>query len=190
MNHKKSSVYTKTGDKGTTSLLGGTRVNKDNIRLEAYGTVDELNSYVGLIRSFKIDNDSKNTLLKIQEQLFTIGSYLATDEHVSSMREKLNIDENEILYLEKEMDRMEGNLPKLNNFILPGGNIAASQCHIARTIARRTERRIVTMAATTEIDLIIIKYINRLADYFFVLARFLSNYFDDNEIRWEPHLHD
>jgi len=125
---KKSLVYTKTGDKGTTGLIGGTRVNKDDFRLEAYGTVDELNTNIGMIRSYPIDETSINTIIRIQNQLFTIGSYLATDKSVSDLRSKLKTDEAEISFLETEMDKMEASLPELTNFVLPGGHPAVSQC--------------------------------------------------------------
>lgn len=181
---KKSQVYTKTGDKGHTSLIGGTRVEKHHFRLEAYGTVDELNAHIGLIRSYEIDECSVGALIRIQNQLFTIGSYLATDETVSDLRSRLKTNEKEIEFMEYEMDRMEDALPPLRNFVLPGGHPALGQCHVARTVCRRAERRVIAMAAEVEVDEWVIRYLNRLSDYFFVLSRHLSNYFKVDEIPW------
>jgi cob(I)alamin adenosyltransferase len=185
---KKSLVYTKTGDKGSTGLIGGTRVPKDHFRLEAYGTVDELNAHIGLIRSYTIDDDSVRTLIRAQRQLFTIGSYLATDDTVSDLRKRLITDEKEIEFLELEMDRMEIQLPPLSHFVLPGGNPALAQCHIARTVCRRAERRVIAMAREVEVDEWVVRYLNRLSDYFFVLSRHLANYFNIDEIPWIPDL--
>ncbi len=184
----KSLVYTKTGDKGTTGLIGGTRVAKDHFRLEAYGTVDELNTNIGMIRSYPIDQASIEAIIRIQNQLFTIGSYLATDDSVSDLRSKLRTDEKEIAWLETEMDQMESALPPLKNFVLPGGHPAVSQCHITRTICRRAERRVISMSGEVMVDEWVIRYLNRLSDYFFVLSRHLSNYFKIDEIPWISNL--
>lgn len=180
----KSQVYTKTGDKGLTSLIGGTRVEKHHFRLEAYGTVDELNAHLGVIRSYEIDRASVNSLVRIQNQLFTIGSYLATDESVSDFRSQLKTDEQEIEFLETEMDRLENALPILKNFVLPGGHPALAQCHVARTVCRRAERRVNAMAMEVSVDEWVIRYLNRLSDYLFVLSRHMSNYFKIDEIPW------
>jgi cob(I)alamin adenosyltransferase len=185
---KKSVVYTKTGDKGKTSLIGGTRVSKGHIRLEAYGTIDELSSHIGMIWSYTIEEDIKNILYNTQNQLFVIGAYLATDASVSDLRNRLVCDNAEIELLEKEMDRMENALPPLNNFILPGGHPAVAACHIARTVCRRAERRVVDMAQEMEVNEWVIVYLNRLSDYLFVLSRHLSNFFQVNEIPWKPKL--
>jgi cob(I)alamin adenosyltransferase len=185
---QKSQIYTKAGDKGKTGLIGGTIVPKHHFRLEAYGTVDELNAQIGLIRAFSGENETTEVLPRIQEQLFMIGAYLATDDTISELRSKLNCDEAEIEFLEKEMDRMDASLPPLKNFILPGGHPSAAQCHIARTVCRRAERRISQMAAENKIDPWILRYLNRLSDYFFILSRFLAKHFDNDEIRWEPKL--
>ena len=185
---KKSEVYTKAGDQGTTSLIGGTMVPKHHQRLDAYGTVDELNAYIGLVRAWPTDQQTNETLVQIQKQLFMIGAYLATDDNVSDLRTKLNCEEKEIEYLEKEMDRMESSLPPLKHFVLPGGHQAVAYCHIARTISRRTERKISRMAEETEISPWVMRYINRLSDYFFVLARHSSNYFGIDEIPWKAEL--
>jgi cob(I)alamin adenosyltransferase len=181
----KSKIYTKTGDKGKTSLIGGTRVPKHHYRLEAYGTVDELNAHIGMIRFWSTDEHTNSILTAIQEKLFMIGAYLATDDTISDLRDKLDGREQEIASLEEEMDKMESSLPPLKNFILPGGHPAAAQCHIVRTVCRRAERRINQMAAETEVAPWIIRYINRLSDYFFVLSRFLSKYFNNDEIPWK-----
>lgn len=185
-------VYTKTGDKGKTSLFGGTRVPKYDLRIEAYGTVDELNSFIGLIRDQKIDSQSFETLIKIQNELFTLGSMLATPkdkEKLKSGKERLNIpkiSENDIIHLEKEMDKMDKNLPAMTNFILPGGHSTVSYCHIARTICRRAERITVQLSNLEDINLITISYLNRLSDYLFVLARKLTIDNQAKEVAWIP----
>lgn len=164
-------VYTRTGDDGTTGLIGGTRVRKYDIRLEAYGTVDELNSYIGLVRSAQNDRHADMELEKIQNKLFEIGSILATDEPAQTMTKQMPCNEADVEALEKEMDLMHTVLPKLNNFILPGGCQASAFCHLARTVCRRAERRIVELSEKSKVHPILIKYINRLSDYLFVLSR-------------------
>jgi cob(I)alamin adenosyltransferase len=185
---KKSQVYTKTGDRGKTSLIGGTRVPKHHYRLEAYGTVDELNAHIGMIRSWPADEATTSMLVRIQEMLFTIGASLATDESVSDLKTQLPGDEKEIEALELEMDRMDSILPPLRNFVLPGGHPAVAQCHIARTICRRAERRVNQMATKVAVDAWLIRYLNRLSDYFFVLSRHLAIFFKAEEIPWKPKL--
>lgn len=191
-NNKKMKVYTKTGDKGQTSLFGGTRVPKYNLRIEAYGTIDELNSYIGLIRDQKIDKNSFDTLVKIQNELFTLGSMLATPkdkEHLKNGKERLNIpklNEEDIAFLEKEMDKMDKELPPMTHFILPGGHPTVSYCHIARTVCRRAERITVNLSETEDINSISISYLNRLSDYLFVLARKLSKDNQAIEVAWIP----
>lgn len=185
---EKSQIYTKTGDRGTTSLIGGTRVPKHHYRLEAYGTVDELNAQIGMVRAWTSEQNTSEQLTRIQEQLFMIGAYLATDDAISDLRTKLECNESEIEVLEKEMDKMDNELPVLKNFILPGGHPAVAQCHIVRTICRRAERRVNEMATETEVANWVIRYLNRLSDYFFVLSRYLSNYFENDEIPWKPKL--
>ena len=185
-------IYTKTGDLGTTALFGGSRVPKHSMRIESYGTVDELNTFVGLIRSQEIDSHSKDILIQIQKKLFTIGSTLATDPKravLKSGKERLKIakiNEESIKLLEDEMDAMNETLPALTHFILPGGNDPVSYCHIARTVCRRAERRTTMLNESEPIDPIVIKYLNRLSDYLFVLARKLSNDMDADEIQWLP----
>lgn len=184
----KFKVYTKTGDSGTTGLIGGTRVPKHHLRLEAYGTVDELNSYIGLIRSHEIEKKSSETLLKIQNKLFLIGSRLATDDTKSDLKEKLVITEDDILLLEQEMDRMDESLPELNNFVLPGGHPLNGYCHIARTVCRRAERRANQLSAEVSVNSLLLKYINRLSDYLFILSRKVLIDMDKEEIKWETNL--
>ena len=184
----KFKVYTKTGDAGTTGLIGGTRVPKHHLRLESYGTVDELNSYVGVIRSHDIEAKSKEVLLIIQNKLFLIGSRLATDEEKSDLKQKLPIEEADILLLEKEMDRMDEELEELNNFVLPGGSVVNGFCHVARTVCRRAERRANQLANEVDINPLLLKYLNRLSDYFFVLSRKVLLDVGADEIKWMPDL--
>ncbi len=178
-------VYTKTGDKGKTGLIGGTRVPKYHERLEAYGSVDELNSYIGLIRSCDIDAHQKEVLVSIQNKLFVIGACLATDEKKSDMRTKLACTNNDVEFLENEIDLLDNELPKLTSFVLPGGNTVVSFCHIARTVCRRAERRVILLSEKVNVDENLIKYINRLSDYLFVLSRKFSLDFNAEEITWE-----
>ncbi len=178
-------VYTRTGDTGTTSLVGGTRVSKDSARLEAYGTVDELNAHLGLIIASNIpDPQLVLTLTTVQNRLFDIGAALATEE--DSKWQPQPFREENILMLEKKIDLMEEGLTRQNRFILPQGSKASCHAQVARTVARRAERRIVTLAATTAVDPLIIKYINRLSDYLFVLARYLNHLASVPDTYWEP----
>ena len=179
-------IYTRTGDDGTTGLIGGSRVKKYNIRLEAYGTVDELNSYVGMVRSLQTDPDADAVLAQIQNKLFVIGANLATDDSIAPVRKQFPCNEADIELLEREMDRMNEVLPELKNFILPGGCQTSSFCHVARTVCRRAERHIVELSEKTEIDTNLIKYINRLSDYLFVLSRKVSMDQKVPEILWSP----
>ena len=185
-------IYTKTGDKGTTALFGGTRVKKYNLRIESYGTVDELNSYIGLIKDQEISKEIKNSLLQIQTELFTLGAMLATPpekETLKSGKERLNIpkiDEASILFLENGIDTMEEELPQMTHFILPGGHQAVSFCHIARCVCRRAERLSVELNDQETVNNDILKYLNRLSDYLFVLARKLSKDLSVEEIKWIP----
>ncbi|OFY65423.1 MAG: ATP:cob(I)alamin adenosyltransferase [Bacteroidetes bacterium RIFCSPLOWO2_02_FULL_36_8] len=177
-------IYTKTGDKGQTSLIGGTRVPKCDIRIEAYGTVDELNSWVGLLKDQEINQEIQETLLFIQNKLFTIGSVLATDTGKSKMKIP-ELKEEDITLLENEIDEMNYVLPELKNFILPGGHSTISICHIARCTCRRAERHIVQIAEENYVPEIIIKFMNRLSDYLFVLARQLGADLGAKEIPWK-----
>lgn len=189
-------IYTKTGDKGTTALFGGTRVPKHNIRIDAYGTVDELNSWLGLIRDQKMDRHSERILISIQNKLFTIGSELATDPQkavLKSGKERLRINkinEGDIELLEREMDQMNEALTPIAHFVLPGGHPTVSYCHIARTVCRRTERSVSLLCEQEPCDPSILSYINRLSDYLFVLARKLSKDLKAEEIKWIPEKRD
>ena len=178
-------IYTKTGDKGQTSLIGGTRVPKHHIRIESYGTVDELNSYVGLIRDQEIDEHSKKILIEIQDRLFTIGSSLASDPEKSKMKIP-DLKESDIELLEKEMDEMDKSLPEMKSFVLPGGHTTVSYCHIARCVCRRAERLTIQLSEDSFVDELVIKYLNRLSDYLFVLSRKLTQDLKAQEIPWKP----
>ena len=185
-------IYTKTGDKGETSLFGGTRVAKYDLRIEAYGTVDELNSYLGLIRDQAIDQHSQDILIAIQTELFTLGAMLATPpnkEVLKSGKERLNIDKvssNSVLLLENEIDKMNEILPQMTHFVLPGGHTTVSFCHIARCICRRAERITTQLSHESTINEQILIYLNRLSDYLFVLARKLTFDYKAKEIQWIP----
>ena len=181
---KEFKVYTKTGDDGTTGLVGGTRVKKYDARLEAYGTVDELNASIGVLRSFKLSDDILDLLIQIQNKLFNLGSRLASDEKGDAFTAGLKIREEHIKILENAIDKFEEDLPELSNFVLPGGELSVAHCHVARTICRRAERRILEYAENNVVQAETIKYINRLSDFLFVLARKLT--FDNNveEVLW------
>jgi cob(I)alamin adenosyltransferase len=180
-------VYTKTGDKGETSLIGGTRVPKHHIRIESYGTVDELNSYIGLIRDQNIDEQSKTVLIEIQDRLFTIGSSLASDPEKSKMKIP-DLKEEDIVFLEKEIDKMDESLPEMKSFVLPGGHTTVSFCHIARCVCRRAERLTIQLSENDYVNELVIKYLNRLSDYLFVLSRKLSQDLNASEIPWKPRM--
>lgn len=171
---KKIKIYTKTGDDGTTGLVGGTRVYKYDLRLEAYGTIDELNAAIGLIRSLEIPPETKSMLEEVQNKLFNIGSRLASDEKGDALTSRLSITDAHLAFLENKIDEMEEELPELTQFILPGGDLASAQCHVARTICRRAERRILEFSINHHVQSEILKYVNRLSDFLFVLARRLS----------------
>jgi cob(I)alamin adenosyltransferase len=180
-------IYTKTGDLGKTSLIGGTKVSKANIRIETYGTVDELNSYIGLVRDYCTDENSKTVLKEIQDRLFTIGSSLACDPDKEPMMKMPDLIETDVEYLEVEIDAMNEVLEPMKYFILPGGNVAISHAHVCRCICRRAERFCVNMQEhDLFIDPLVIKYINRLSDYIFVLARFIGHTLKVEEIKWKP----
>ncbi len=178
-------IYTKTGDKGLTSLIGGTRVAKSHIRIESYGTVDELNSYIGLIRDQEISMHDKDLLKQIQDRLFTIGSSLAADPGKSKMMIP-DLHTGDIDLLEREMDTMNEILPELRHFILPGGSNAISFCHVARCVCRRAERLTVQLASESAVDERVIVYLNRLSDYLFTLARKIAHQFQIPENQWIP----
>jgi len=180
-------IYTKTGDKGITSLLGGTRLPKYDLRIESYGTIDELNSHIGFLRDQKINAESTAQLVEIQDRLFTVGSELAADPEKSKVKIPV-LSENDVQYLEEAIDKMNEHLPVMRNFILPGGHPAVSACHITRCVCRRAERLIVHLSELSKVDPLIIKYINRLSDYLFVLSRKLTVEFNANETPWKPRM--
>ena len=180
-------IYTKTGDKGTTSLIGGTKVSKAHVRIEAYGTVDELNSYIGLCKDLLSNNDSNSVLQEVQERLFTIGAALACDPEKETKLKIPDLKEEDITLLEQEIDKMNEQLAPMKSFILPGGHPTISHIHISRCICRRAERCCVRLEAEqNEVEPIIIKYLNRLSDYLFVLARYTAHQLKAEEIPWKP----
>lgn len=182
-------IYTKTGDKGKTSLIGGTKVFKSDLRIESYGTVDELNSFIGLCLDHLKDLKIQNVLSEIQDRLFTIGSALACDPEKETKLKIPDLHESDVEFLESEIDKMNEVLPEMKSFILPGGHKAVSFLHITRTISRRAERCCVRMQKKEmEIAPLIIKYLNRLSDYLFVLARFTAHHAGVDEIPWKPRL--
>lgn len=174
-------IYTKTGDQGETGLFGGKRLPKNHLRIEAYGTVDELNAFLGLLRDYS-QGDTVNVLKAIQDRLFTIGANLASDP--DKTMEVPDIHESDIEVLEKEIDRMNEELPPLKNFILPGGHPQVSQCHMARCVCRRAERRVVALSQEEYVLPILIKYLNRLSDYLFVLGRMMAKENGVEEVTW------
>jgi cob(I)alamin adenosyltransferase len=180
-------IYTKTGDLGKTSLIGGTKVPKSHIRIETYGTVDELNSYIGLVNDHIADEHSKLALKEIQDRLFTIGSSLACDPEKEPLMKMPDLKETDISLLEKEIDTMNESLPPMKSFLLPGGHIAVSTTHVARCICRRAERCCVNMQEQDLfVDPLVIKYLNRLSDYLFVLSRYVGQLLNAPEIPWKP----
>lgn len=185
-------IYTKTGDLGTTALFGGTRVPKHHIRIESYGTVDELNSYIGLIRDQEINPSYQNVLTEIQDRLFTVGAILATPPEKETLKNgqpRLSISlisEEDCLFLENEIDEMEKSLPPMTHFVLPGGHTTVSYCHITRCVCRRAERLATHLNEIEPIDGHVLKYLNRLSDYLFVLARKLTFDLKAKEIKWIP----
>ena len=182
-------IYTKTGDLGKTSLIGGTKVLKNHLRIETYGTVDELNSYIGLAGDHLSDAHSKQMLKEIQDRLFTIGSSLACDPDKEPLMKIPDLKEEDITALENEIDSMTNSLPPMKHFILPGGHVAVSTLHIVRCVCRRAERLCVNMQEHEMfVDPLVIKYINRLSDYFFMLARYTAQILNVTEIPWKPRM--
>lgn len=178
-------IYTKTGDKGQTSLIGGTRFPKHHIRIEAYGTVDELNSHVGLLRDVIEDTETNGLLVAIQDRLFTMGSHLAADPDKNKMTLP-QLFESDILDLEKAIDKIDGLVPEMKSFVLPGGHVFVSYCHIARCVCRRAERAVLRLAENEKVDEIHYKYLNRLSDYLFMLSRWLTAHLNATETPWKP----
>ena len=176
-------IYTKTGDKGETSLLGGARVPKYHLRIEAYGTVDELNSHLGLIRDQDLEKETKEFLIQIQNNLFVIGSHLAKEPGKDKVKLP-SISEEMIVELEQNIDEMNEELPEMKFFVLPGGHTTVSYCHIARCVCRRAERISVHLSNESQVNPIITKYLNRLSDYLFVLSRKFTQDLNAEEIPW------
>lgn len=179
-------IYTKTGDTGNTSLIGGTKVPKSHIRIDTYGTVDELNSYIGLCNDQLQDAESKHLLKEIQDRLFTIGSSLACDPDREPMMKIPDLKESDVVLLEQEIDRMNEKVPPMRSFILPGGHVAVSSLHVARCICRRAERLCVELQQSGGfVDALVIKYLNRLSDYLFVLSRYIGHLLGVEEVPWK-----
>lgn len=178
-------IYTKTGDQGTTALFGGKRVSKADLRIETYGTVDELNSYIGLVRDQPVNQNRKSILVEIQDRLFTIGSILATEPGNTKVKvPSLSLED--VTLLEKEIDAMDAQLPPMKSFVLPGGHQSVSFCHVARTVCRRAERLVIALATTEKTDQLVIQYLNRLSDYLFMLSRKMSAELGAEETAWKP----
>lgn len=182
---KKSLVYTRTGDAGMTSLVGGARVAKDSVRIEAYGTLDELNSHIGVVMACEgIVSEVEELLFFVQNRLFDIGSYLASDPNDESFKMPVGVTDEDIIRIEKAIDSLDSRFPKLNSFVLPSGSMASAHTHVARTVCRRAERRIITLSGQAPVDRNVIRFINRLSDYLFVLARFNNINQNIPEIFW------
>lgn len=181
----KSLIYTGTGDKGTTSLVGGQRVSKADQRIESYGTIDELNSFIGLLMTALEERQDLDFLTFVQHKLFTIGSYLATDQSTTELRIESQVTPESITRIEQEIDRIDGALPKMKSFVLPGGCRSASLAHVCRTVCRRAERRIYSLAEASEVEEPVLVFINRLSDYLFVLARKECLKNNGKEIIWD-----
>lgn len=182
-------IYTKTGDKGTTSLIGGTKVSKSHIRIESYGTVDELNSWIGVIRDHITEALLREQLKEIQDRLFTIGSSLACDPEKEIKLKTPDLHQSDVSFLEKAIDDMNEGLPEMKAFILPGGHPAVSFAHVARCVCRRAERICVAMKdEDMEVEPLVLRYLNRLSDYLFVAARYIGNRQNAEEIQWKPRI--
>ena len=180
-------IYTKTGDKGLTSLIGGTRVPKSSLRIECYGTVDELNSYIGLVRDQEVNANRRPLLKEIQDRLFTIGSALAADPEKSKMKLP-DLHTNDVTLLEDEIDRLNANLPELRAFILPGGHPAVSHAHVARCVCRRAERLVIHLSEESFVAELVVVYLNRLSDFLFVLSRAMAQELGVEEVTWQARL--
>ncbi len=178
-------IYTRTGDCGTTSLVGGTRISKTHARLEAYGTVDELNAQLGLLLTYLTDEHDRCIVCRIQHQLFVVGCHLATDQEKRPLSQAAILPEEEVEALENEIDRMEALLPPLKAFVLPGGSCGAAVCNVCRTVCRRAERRILSLAEQVEVSPEICAFMNRLSDYLFILSRKINQDEKNEEIFWD-----
>ncbi|MGN1228932.1 MAG: cob(I)yrinic acid a,c-diamide adenosyltransferase [Prevotella sp.] len=182
---KITKVYTKTGDEGTTSLVGGVRISKADIRIEAYGTVDELNSHIGLLSAYVTDESIDKVLTRIQSDLFIVGTHLATDQSNTPLYSSAILSEGEVEFVEKEIDSILSELPEKLGFVLPGGTICASQAHVCRTVSRRAERCVIRLAQEATVGKEIVQFLNRLSDYFFVLAKKMNKIEGKSEKIWQ-----
>lgn len=178
-------IYTKTGDNGTTSLVGGTRISKADIRLEAYGTADELNSFIGMLRAQQLPEDIDKVLNIMQNKLFNLGAILATEKGKQQFVKDLLLKEEDVSYIEQEIDRMSADLPVTRSFILPAGNMRVSTAHVCRTIARRLERRMVALGDEYEESRVCLQYVNRMSDYFFILSKKMAQIDECEVFLWE-----
>ena len=179
-------VYTETGDAGTTSLIGGTRVPKNEPRLDAYGGVDELNAHVGMVRSYPLPEALRQQLIDIQNTLFVVGANLATDPAAAGNHQPAPCTDEDVTRLEEAIDAMDAGLPPLRYFVLPGGHPAVAACHVARTVCRRVERRVLDLREHAEVNPVVVRYLNRLSDYLFVLSRAIAHELNVEEEKWEP----
>jgi cob(I)alamin adenosyltransferase len=179
-------IYTKTGDKGLTSLIGGTRVPKSSLRIDCYGTVDELNSYVGVLRDQEVNAPRREVLKEIQDRLFTIGAHLATDPAKDTHQRIPDLHAEDVALLEAEMDRMDKVLAPLREFVLPGGHQAVSFGHVARCVCRRAERLVIHLSEESPVEDLVVMYLNRLSDYLFVLSRAMAHDLGVAEVTWKP----
>lgn len=182
---KITKVYTKTGDEGTTSLVGGVRISKADVRIEAYGTVDELNSHIGLLSAYVTDESIDNVLTRIQSDLFIVGTHLATDQSNTPLYSSAILPEGEVEFVEKEIDSILSELPEKLGFVLPGGTVGASQAHVCRTVSRRAERCVIRLAQEAKVGKEILQFLNRLSDYFFVLAKKMNKIEGKSEKIWQ-----
>ncbi len=180
-------IYTKTGDEGSTSLFGGRRVSKSALRIDTYGTIDELNSWVGVLRDQDINQKRSSSLLEIQDRLFTIGSILAAEPGNSKVKVP-SLLESDITFIEKAIDNMDAILPPMRSFVLPGGHVSISWGHVARTVCRRAERLVISLHEIEKVDPLVIKYLNRLSDYLFVLCRMMTLELEVVETAWKPRI--
>ncbi len=178
-------IYTKTGDQGTTALFGGKRVSKADLRIETYGTIDELNAWIGVLRDQLVNNGRQSVLIEIQDRLFTIGSILATEPGNTKVKIPA-LSEDDITFLEKQIDEMDGKLEPMKSFVLPGGAPAVSFGHVCRTVCRRAERLVIALNAVETVEGGVIRYLNRLSDYLFVLCRLMSKDLAAQETPWKP----
>ena len=180
-------IYTKTGDQGTTSLFGGKRVSKSDLRIDAYGTVDELNSYIGLLRDQDVNKKRNAVLVEIQDRLFTVGSILATEPGNTKVKIPM-LQDGDVTFLEKQIDVMDSQLPPMKSFVLPGGHVSVSFGHVARTVCRRAERLVIALDQQEKVDSLVLKYLNRLSDYLFILCRMMTQELGVEEAPWKPRM--